>query len=492
MKTVKQTILTLIAGVLCLGLSACRGSTGLKYKSGEKVFYYSRERASLYYDLSEETYNVNLVLDKEGSVTSIKFGRVEADKKQFGYNSGILTVAGEVFAKQSSGEKDMVVTFKDGSSVRVTTLICDKVIKTAQDLQDISKNLDGTYVLANDIDCSSIANFEPLGRYVTETDTSNHYFHGILEGNGYSIKNLKAYYSSNPAHATSTGTYVSNFDVYDDDPMFKESSHIPGDNIGVFQTIGSSGIVRNIVFDNVRVRGRTIVGVIAGNNMGLVENCLIKENCRAEMNTHFYDNDCNVGAAFGIVAGSGRVYNCVSLTSKVSISEIFTDWDTTYSGKTGNGWDHVATEGNTDCWWHYCGVDRERQIYPEDQNENPVSSGEKEIDSNGKHTNGVYAFVGKCWGEVNNSLALKFSQHIFVSEGSYEDRDVEFGQTHKGENKPWSGGTDLGQITNCSTLSLSQLQVASNYTGFDSSVWNIVDGNLPTLKTNIIAAKLIA
>ena len=57
------------------------------------------------------------------------------------------------------------------------------VIKTADDLSNIRNNLSGKYILMNDIDLSSIANWDSIG------DSSNA-FSGILDGNGYVIKNL--------------------------------------------------------------------------------------------------------------------------------------------------------------------------------------------------------------------------------------------------------------------------------------------------------------
>ena len=56
-------------------------------------------------------------------------------------------------------------------------------IYTAEDLNNIRNDLDGKYILMNDIDLSTYENWEPIGSSETP-------FTGELDGNGYSISNL--------------------------------------------------------------------------------------------------------------------------------------------------------------------------------------------------------------------------------------------------------------------------------------------------------------
>ena len=467
----KKSGLLLVSSLMLLASCASGSPT---YHKGEKVFVYDKNaNVVVTYDLSanEKGYNINIQFGDYSKIEAVQIGREEASKSEYGYKNGILTLSGKLLNRVASGEKTINVTPAGERAIKIPALFCDKIISTAQDFQDINNNLDGTYCLANDIDFASFGNFEPLGRYVSETDTTNHYFHGILEGNGYALKNMQVIYSQNPTQSDGTNTLDSNRDAYDGTFGFKDVAHKNGDNIGVFQIIGSSGVVRNLVFDNVKVLGRTIVGVVAGNVAGTVENVLIKENCSAKMNTHFYDNDCNVGGAFGIVGGSGQVRNVVSLTQNISVSALYQDYGPDYAGKTGNGWDHSAQAGNTDNWWRFAGVNRDI-----------AGTKNKELDSNGKNSNGVYSVVGKCWGSVSNSLGVKFT--ITPKDGT--SREICFGQTHLGSLKPTSGDSDLGQFNNCAVYGLSELSAASLYSGFDTSVWNITDGSLPTLKAPIV------
>ena len=100
------------------------------------------------------------------------------------------------------------------------------------------------------------------------------------------------------------------------------------------------------------------------------------------------------------------------------------------------------------------------------------------MDSNGAPSNGQYAFVGKCWGKVSNCVAQSFK---YAPMNATSSRDIYFGQTHIGSNKPTSGETNMGALENCKMLSLDDMKKASSYEGFDTSVWNIADGKLPTL-----------
>ena len=463
MKRLKS--LAIFPFLLLASLTACSKPA---WKSGDKV-YYDR----IVFDTSDATAkNPHIFLGEKSSVKTVKLGR---DEIKFWYSGKVLTLPAEALRKVGPGEKEATVTFKSGKKTKVEIFNATKFIKTAEDFQSIgadAKACQGYYILANDIDCSSIDNFEPIGQYFEETDPTNFYFHGILDGDGFAIKNVTCSYSDSP-RGVSDQNYPSNYDVWSGNPKFENEAHQAGDNIGIFQVIGSSGVVRNIAFDNCKVHGRTIVGVVAGNIMGRAENILINSNCQVKMDTHFYDDDCNTGAAFGIVAGSGNVKNVISLTTQVSILGIYEDYGPDYAGKDGNGWDHPAgSPDNNANWWRFAGVTKE---IPDTTT--------KITDSNGKESNGVYSVVGKCWGQVQNSVGAAFK--VAPQDGA--QFDVAFGHTHNAVNKPTSGDSDLGSIENCDVFSSTNLKKAATYAGYNFSeeIWNIADGKLPTLKQNI-------
>ena len=467
MKQLKSLIIPLF---LLASLTGCSGSK-YSWKKGDKI-YYDR----ILFDTSvEKVENPHIYLGVDDKVTSVKIGR---DELGFGYGGKVLTIDGEALKKVGPGEKDATVVFKSGKKQTVNIFNATKFIRTADEFQGIGadkKACEGYYVLANDIDCSSIANFEPIGQYFEETDPTNFYFHGILDGDGYAIKNVTCSYSDNPNGITDPSPdqpYPSNYDVYSGSPKFESEAHQQGDNIGIFQVIGSSGVVRNVTFDNCKVHGRTIVGVVAGNLMGRVENVLINSNCAVNMDTHFYDDDCNAGGAFGIVAGSGNLNHLVSLTTNVKILSIYEDYDDSHKNHEGNGWDHTSVMPNDDPWWRYTNACKK------------IPDTETDLtDSNNQKSNGTYSVVGKCWGQAQNSVGAAF----MTTPKNGSPLNVAFGHTHQAVNKPDSGDSDLGSIENCAVYSVSDLKKASTFEGYglDANVWDIQDGSLPKMKQNV-------
>lgn len=471
------SLFVLVSASLGVALTGCSEHVSMPDQA-ETVF----QTTNIYYDTSvKKAYNVSLKIGSNDDVSSLSSGRITATKGQYGNRDGILTISGDFLKQITAGEK-IIKAVIGSKTISINLFAASKLVKTAADFQAINENLTGYYILANDIDLSSIANFEPLGFYFTETDTRNGYFHGVLEGNGYAVKNANVCWSDTVA--TNYGVYSGTGAV-----KFTSDAHKNGDNVGLFQTIGNSGAVRDVNFQNIHVRGRTIVGVIAGNCMGTVTNCTIDGTSRIEMGTHFYDDDCNMGGAFGIVAGSGIVSNVISQVTNQQLGStgsatyngvqiekngIYLDWNDDYVGKTGNGWDHGTPETNNNPWWKQCGVDKK---YSTDPTINPTGLSGDVQDSNNSATDGQYAFVGKCWGSVSNCVAKKFQ--ITPMDGTA--RDVYFGQTHRSVNKPTSGDSDLGSLTNCLMLDDTGLKSASNYASFDTSVWSIKDGSVPSL-----------
>ena len=452
-----------------MALAACSNG-GVVLEEADQIF----DGTSIYF-VSGSSENVSAKMEINGDITGVACGRTAADSDQYSYRNGVLTLGGKFISSISgTGEKAIIITTSSGK-IALNALAVTSVITTAEEFQAINTDavtLQGTYVLGNDIDLSGIDNFEPLGWYTEESDPNNAYFHGILEGNGHTIKNAKVYYSDNVA---------SNYNVYAENGTYRftHDGHTNGDNIGLFQVIGSSGIVRNVNFSNIDVRGRTICGVVAGNVMGTIENCYVDSQCSVEMGTHYYDDDCNMGGVAGIVAGSGQINNVISEVTSlhigapgattingVSIEEagIYLDWNNDYTSQTGNGWDH-GNESDHNPWWKFCAVDKDK-------------AGTKYTDSNGSYTNGVYAFAGKTWGSVSNCVAKKFK----ITPMSGTTRDVNFSQTHLAANKPTSGDSDLGSLTDNLLLDSEGMKTASNYGESFSYGWNVVDGSVPTLK----------
>jgi hypothetical protein len=113
-------------------------------------------------------------------------------------------------------------------------------ITTAEELSNIRNNLAGDYVLENDIDLSSIANWQPIGTLANP-------FTGILDGNGKTISNLTI---NRP-----TEDNVGLFGFVNT----AKSKHAPGNN-----SVLANPIIKNLWFADASVTGRDNVGVLVG------------------------------------------------------------------------------------------------------------------------------------------------------------------------------------------------------------------------------------
>jgi PGF-pre-PGF domain-containing protein len=109
------------------------------------------------------------------------------------------------------------------------------VITNASELQAINIDLSASYVLGNNIDASSIANFDPIG------DPSGNQFTGTFNGSNYTI----------------SGLYINRSTM---------------DLVGLFAHIGSEGVVENIALENADIIGKNQVGGLVGYNLGTVSN----------------------------------------------------------------------------------------------------------------------------------------------------------------------------------------------------------------------------
>lgn len=428
--------------------------TYVEVESGDVVF---TNNAYVRLDDMPERLHIKMdTLEETNEIEYIDVGNVRINNTQCSYKNNILSIDTRAFvdnngkSKIKSGDQTVKIRFKNATKiVEINILFVDKVITTADELQSINENPSGSYILGNDIDCSEISNFEPLG-YTATSSVRNKEFLGVFDGNGFAIKNLTSRYSldiTSEKDAKKNNAY-----------LFESESHQSGDQFGVFQNIGSTGVVRNTSFKNVNIYGRTISGVICGLNEGTIENCFIDEDSSATISTHFYDETCNVGAIAGLVGASGVVRNCISL-AKCYILDSFAAYGDEYiEGNRGNYGDN-ATEDQLRTWYFWGGT-----------------KGDNKLDSNGVETNGVYAGAGMVYGHTLNSYCLSF-----MIENESFAAQANFGQTHKYENKT-SDGPDVGSMVNCLMKTEEELKTTSLYDTFNTELWDINENEIPTLK----------
>lgn len=437
-----------LAAVCAFGLLPLAGCSNpaVELHSGDLVF-----TRNAYIDLENVPEKISVEVEIPGSITRGIFGsRTAVSASSLGYQDGILTIDTSILYDDegnlaiTAGEQTLRLFTSEGT-VEVPILLVTKVLKTAQDILDLNDYIEnpdamaGSYILGNDIDLSSVENFEPLG-YSDSVD-GTHYqdtFNGVFDGNGYTISGVKSRWNSN---------LENNENVYEGNPLWTDISHSSGDNWGFFQEIGEAGVVRNVRFADCSFAGRSIVGTVAGIVSGKIENVIVDSSCSVMASTHFYDESCNAAGIVGIVGANGSLSTSLCLTDDISIVSQYTDYGDAYLDSD------VDAEGNPVPYHVY------------------YTGSKGMTDSNGVLSTGVYGGAGLTYGTASNSFSVKGGE------------SESFSQTHLEANKP-GDGPDSGNLIDCGSYSLSgenSLSSASLYGAFDTSVWNIIDGQVPTL-----------
>ncbi|MDZ7687363.1 MAG: hypothetical protein U5J64_01345 [Halobacteriales archaeon] len=152
-------------------------------------------------------------------------------------------------------------------------------VSNADDLDDVRDDLDGDYVLANDIDMSDVGNFDPIG----SRDGAS--FTGSFEGGGNVISDL---------------TVV--------EPN--------GDGVGLFGAVGDGGTVNSVGLEDVDVEGDKNVGGIVGFNRGNVTRSYVTGTVSGESD--------NVGGVVGWNRGGlvSKSYSKARVNGNVQVGGI--------------------------------------------------------------------------------------------------------------------------------------------------------------------------
>ncbi len=166
------------------------------------------------------------------------------------------------------------------------TVYAPKAITNKQELTDIQNDLNGHYILKNDITLSYSDNWTPIGLTVGSTDYENG-FRGTFDGNGHTVRNIKTEFDET----------VSQY--------------------GLFGTLYGAS-VRNLRIENAYIEGHSYVGIIAGVNYGTITSCSTSGTIKAyqydretlsggicAMNyTNIYDSKCNADIVINAVSAT--------------------------------------------------------------------------------------------------------------------------------------------------------------------------------------------
>jgi hypothetical protein len=197
------------------------------------------------------------------------------------------------------------------------------------DLDAVRDNLDGNYILMNDLDADSAGYAElasptadggkgwgPLGTFDTHDPDRSRGFAGVLIGQGYEIRDLFIGRSDEDAvglfHSIDQGVVV--------DLGLMNADVLGGSVVGGFAG-ENRGLVGNSYLVG-RVSGRWRVGGLVGDNGGAVRNCYFSGSVIGDM-----EIDGLVGANLGKVINSHYNYDEVLINGKnaISIGALFTE-----------------------------------------------------------------------------------------------------------------------------------------------------------------------
>lgn len=117
-------------------------------------------------------------------------------------------------------------------------------VESAQDLQTVSDDLDGDYVLVDDINASGTQNFDPIGNDETP-------FTGTFDGDGHVITGL-------------------------------EITDSESEKVGLFGKIGADGVVKEVSLTGFNIVGGQDVGGLAGSNAGAVRSSEVSGSVEGE------------------------------------------------------------------------------------------------------------------------------------------------------------------------------------------------------------------
>jgi len=149
------------------------------------------------------------------------------------------------------------------------------VIKTAEELQAMKDNLSGKYILMNDIDLSTIPEWECIGNPLEV-------FVGEFNGNGHKISNMTI------------------------------ANNKYGAYCGLFGNVGSGGKISNVGVENVNISANSYVAGVAGYvDGGEITNCYVTGTIKGAG---------NVAGIAGMVQNVDKISNCWSDVSITSLS----------------------------------------------------------------------------------------------------------------------------------------------------------------------------
>ena len=338
------------------------------------------------------------------------------------------------------------------------------VIKTAQDLDNIRNDLDGKYILMNDIDLSSYSNWDPIGEIDYDAGTGQ-IFTGTLDGNGYTISNLTI-------------------------------NRPDEDGVGLFGTIGdpstmTGGDIKNLGLENFKISGQAYVGALASFSFGTITNChvtgdfasveytggLVGDNSGTISNSFFIGKVASDGYVGGLAGvNNGTISSSFVIGNVIGFERV--------GGLVGENWGGMISGS-------FATVDVTGKYFVgglsgHNADGTIVNSYAKGSIAGNSDIGGL---VGWNQGTISNSYTSTLVKGVtnvggLVGNNSEMWSNLEnliWDTESTGQNLACGFDDGMGISTNNNGLTSSQMQDSSNWQGWDTSIWDF-SSYPPTLK----------
>lgn len=479
---------TLVALCAC-AFAACSGKTAgmLSTKPNEGISAGVSESVTSYADTAyyemERPADVKFAFEtKKIQKISFKYNTLSGD--DWSYKNDTVTVKKKVFADESAGDKRLRV-FVDNQYVEITVRVVSKVVRTVDDFNSIRDNLNGAYVLGNDIDFAN-QSFWPIGKPVTFTSISydsegkptyNYAakaFEGVFDGMGHAIKNVTI-----NARDRAEGE-----DGYGQGPSLSDAAG-NGRNYsnGIFMSTSTNAKILNTDFQNITLNTQGLSGAVVGVNGGLIKNCRVSAQLS---HSGYFEHSAGIAGINSGGDGAGRIENCIVVYSSSGGSRGIADWN---SGVIRNCYAAVVDDYVLSPWY------------------DSETKQEKDVDYNGwltayelnKNEEGWEEKLAHSFYNTQN-LAIALGNHTLVAlpgaldtnnitrytyEANGDTALVPPGQENAGSPAFTATFYPGGTITNSLIVRKEFLLDPANFTaanGWDTEVWNFAYGSFPTLK----------
>ena len=326
-------------------------------------------------------------------------------------------------------------------------------VNDLQKLRSVWRNNTGKYfIVTQDINLSSVTNFTPLPD-----------FKGTLDGNNKKILNLRI--DRSQIH----------HDLY----------------ASLFQRIGRGGVVKNLGFENVAVKGNQLAAALASYNYDTVDNCYVTGQVSSRYAGGHSGGLVSVSWAGSIIKNSystARVSGnyisggLVSYMYKATIENSYSSGSVSTVGSQAGGLVAIMTggvirqsyaTGSVSGKYYVGGLVGVGNTNPESIIENSYSSGSVS----------AFAVGGGLVGDLRGKIKNSYSSGSVVSKQSRVDRlGVLAGGNGRGTiinsfGRSQSGVSDTrGQKTD------AELKDPSTFSSWDKNIWKIESGKYPKLK----------